>query len=419
MYSDAESKARFYRERYTAIQQRTARFKLFTPTVVVGGTPIDQDGDAPEKKYQLKTIDYLLGTTGKLSNVIVLGALCQLKHNKYSLEDPTGLVDLDLSEAKFHRGLYTENCFVLVEGWYEDLVFHVVAMGHPPIEKSEVSRSVFGTLNYFGGPLEVSPKCSNQLLHLEQSDDSAMMVFVSDLWLDKPQVLQKFNQLLAGYSSMPPTAFVLMGNFLSATQTSGVSRQADELKDHLGQLAEMIAEYPELCSKSRFVIVPGPQDPGFPVVFPRPALSEYVTKDFRKKVPNAFFASNPCRIQYCTQEIVVFREDIVTKICRNCVYFPESGDIPSHFSRTILSQGHLAPLPLHVIPTYWDHDRAMWIYPLPDLVVVGDKFDPFTTSQDGCNIINPGSFFKNEFSFKTYIMKTKTVEDSQIPDDDE
>jgi DNA polymerase epsilon subunit 2 len=70
--------------------------------------------------------------------VIVLGALCQLKHNKYSLEDPTGLVDLDLSEAKFHRGLYTENCFVLVEGWYEDLVFHVVAMGHPPIEKSEV-----------------------------------------------------------------------------------------------------------------------------------------------------------------------------------------------------------------------------------------------------------------------------------------
>ena len=75
--------------------------------------------------------------------MIVLGALCQLKNNKYSLEDPTGLVDLDLTEAKFHRGLYTENCFVLVEGWYEDLVFHVVAMGHPPVEKSEVSLSIF------------------------------------------------------------------------------------------------------------------------------------------------------------------------------------------------------------------------------------------------------------------------------------
>ena len=39
--------------------------------------------------------------------------------------------------------------------------------------------------------------------------------------------------------------------------------------------------------------------------------------------------------------------------------------------------------------------------------------------QDGCSIINPGSFGKNEFSFKTYIMKTKLVEDSQIPDEDE
>ncbi len=81
------------------------------------------------------------------------------------------------------------------------------------------------------------------------------------------------------------------------------------------------------------------------------------------------------------QEIVIFREDIVTKMCRNCVYFPESGDIPTHFGRTILSQGHLAPLPLHIIPTYWDQDRSMWIYPVPDLVVIGDKFDPFTTNQ--------------------------------------
>ena len=125
----------------------------------------------------------------------MLGALCQLKHNKYSLEDPTGIVDLDLSESKFHRGLYTENCYVLVEGWYEDLVFHVVAMGHPPVEMSEASRSVFGTQNYFGGPLEVAPKAASQLLQIEMSDDSAMMVFVSDLWLDKPAVLEKFNQV--------------------------------------------------------------------------------------------------------------------------------------------------------------------------------------------------------------------------------
>ena len=57
-----------------------------------------------------------MGTTNKLENVIVLGMLTQIKHGKYSLEDPTGCADLDMTEAKFHRGLYTENCFVLVEG---------------------------------------------------------------------------------------------------------------------------------------------------------------------------------------------------------------------------------------------------------------------------------------------------------------
>ena len=87
----------------------------------------------------LKSVDFLLGTNTKVENVIVLGMLTMLKHGIYSLEDVTGSLDLDMSEAKFHKGLYTENCFVLVEGWYEDRIFHVVAMGHPPIEASEVS----------------------------------------------------------------------------------------------------------------------------------------------------------------------------------------------------------------------------------------------------------------------------------------
>jgi len=89
-FKDAESKCRFYQDRYTAVHQRTARHKLFTPTVAVGGVSTSPT----TRKYQLKTVDYLLGTSGKLSDIIVLGALSQIKVNKYSLEDPTGIVDL-------------------------------------------------------------------------------------------------------------------------------------------------------------------------------------------------------------------------------------------------------------------------------------------------------------------------------------
>lgn len=51
-----------------------------------------------------------------------------------------------------------------------------------------------------------------------------------------------------------------------------------------------------------------------------------------KRIPRSVFTTNPTRIQYCTQEITVFREDILTKMCRNCVHFPESGDISMHVS---------------------------------------------------------------------------------------
>jgi hypothetical protein len=48
----------------------------------------------------------------------------------------------------------------IMTGWYEDLTFHVTAMGHPPAESSETSRAFLGTINMFGGPLEITPKSS-------------------------------------------------------------------------------------------------------------------------------------------------------------------------------------------------------------------------------------------------------------------
>jgi DNA polymerase epsilon subunit 2 len=50
------------------------------------------------------------------------------------------------------------------------------------------------------------------------------------------------------------------------------------------------------------------------------------------------------------------------------------------------------------------------------LVVTGDKFDPFCAEEHGCKVVNPGSFCKTDFSFKTYVPATREVEDSQVPD---
>jgi len=406
LLSPADSKGRIYQDRFSMLHQRTARHDLFNNSVQKTGS---------EKKFHLKAVEFLLGTTNRLDDVIVLGMVTQLSHGTYSLEDPSGVVQLDLTETKFHTGLYTENCFVLAEGWYDDNVFHVLALGFPPAEPSSTTRAYFGNVNFFGGPSETSLKTSTVLADMEANNPDAMFVFLSDVWLDKLTVIERLRRLFNGYNSMPPTGFVLCGNFLSSIGEPGY---AAKLKEHFKLLGEMISQFTEITKNSMFLFVPGPADPGSPNIFPRPPLPSHITKDLAKCLPKAHFLTNPARIQYCTQEIVIFREDIVTKLCRNAIYFPETGEIPTHFAKTITCQAHLAPLPLHTCPVFWDHDRALSLYPLPDLVVTADKFEPFTADNLGCQVINPGTFSKHDFSFKTYIPSSRTVEDSQVPAED-
>ncbi|XP_050406951.2 DNA polymerase epsilon subunit 2 [Patella vulgata] len=405
LHGTADDKATLFRERYTILQQRTLRHDLFTPPVL-GSAPDEQT-----KKFQLKPIEFLLGSTAKLGDIIVLGMLTQMKEGKWYLEDPTGYVQIDLSTANFHKGLFTENSFVLAEGWYEDSLFHVNAFGFPPTETAKSSRAYFGNINFFGGPSSTSVKASNKLKKVEEENQDAMFVVLSDVWLDNVKVMEKLKELFAGYSEFPPTCFILCGNFSSAPHgTSHVKT----LKESFHNLGEMLSEFPTLIKTCKFVFVPGPQDPGLATILPRPAIPNSITEELRRKIPSAIFTTNPCRIQYCTQEIVIFREDIVTKMCRNCVKFPSDGDVPTHFAKSIISQGHLCPLPLHVCPTYWAYDRSLRIYPLPDLVICADKCDPFTTTQVECTIMNPGSFPRTNFGFKVYYPATREVQESQI-----
>uniref|UniRef100_A0A8C3ARZ1 DNA polymerase epsilon subunit n=1 Tax=Cyclopterus lumpus TaxID=8103 RepID=A0A8C3ARZ1_CYCLU len=385
----AKDKAELFRERYTILQQRIHRHQLFTPPAI--GAAVDEG----QNKFQLKTIEALLGSTSKLGEVIVLGMVTQLKEGKFYLEDPSGTVQLEMS--KFHNGLYTESCFVLAEGWYEDAVFHVNGFGFPPTESSSGTRAYYGNLNFFGGPSTTSVKASAKLKQLEEENEDAMFVIVSDVWLDNVEVMEKLNTMFSGYASMPPTSFILCGNFSSAPYGK---TQIKSLKD--------------LCV-CRFVFVPGPEDPGPGNILPRPPLADYITEEFRQRVPCSVFTTNPCRIQYCSQEIVIIREDLVNKMCRNCVRLPNNNlDIPNHFVKTILSQGHLTPLPLYVSPVFWAYDYSLRVYPVPDVIIFADKYDPFSIKNTDCLCVNPGSFPKSGFTFKVYYPSSRTVEDSKL-----
>lgn len=70
-----------------------------------------------------------------------------------------------------------------------------------------------------------------------------------------------------------------------------------------------------------FVFVPGPADP-FDVsnlVLPRRPLPDSLVAGLKAKLPKVSFPSNPCRISYKSQEIVVFRDDLMSRMLRNTV----------------------------------------------------------------------------------------------------
>ncbi|NXP56643.1 DPOE2 polymerase, partial [Heliornis fulica] len=399
LFGTARDKAELYRERYSILQQRTHRHELFTPPAVVAHP------DDGHSKFQLKTVETLLGNTAKVREVIVLGMITQLKEGKFFLEDPTGVVQLDLSKAisfSFHSGLYTESCFVLAEVWIHSGVLH----GENMSKWNGISLAFYGSVNFFGGPSSTAVKASAKLKQLEDENEDAMFVFLSDVWLDQAEVLEKLQTMFSGYSSAPPTCFFFCGNFSSAPYGKN---QIQSLKGSLKALADIICEYPNIHKRVLYV---GRNNPGDRERLGTGLLESSGGERDLGDSRVTMTSNVPLWVQYCTQEIIIFREDLVNKMCRNCVRFPSSNmDIPNHFVKTILSQGHLTPLPLYVSPVYWAYDYTLRVYPLPDMLVVADKYDPFTVTNTDCICINPGSFPRSGFSFKVFYPSNKTVED--------
>ncbi|TMS21689.1 DNA polymerase epsilon subunit 2 [Larimichthys crocea] len=163
----ARDKAELFRERYTILQQRIHRHELFTPPAI--GAAVEEG----QNKFQLKTIEALLGSTSKLGEVIVLGMVTQLKE--------VG------TRTRFSTSM---------------------ASGFPQRSRHQAQGHTTGNMNFFGGPSTTSVKASAKLKQLEEENEDAMFVIVSDVWLDSVEVMEKLNLMLSGYASMPPTCFI-------------------------------------------------------------------------------------------------------------------------------------------------------------------------------------------------------------------
>eukprot|EP00040_Diaphanoeca_grandis_P015010 m.76332 g.76332 ORF g.76332 m.76332 type:complete len:567 (-) comp24885_c0_seq1:21-1721(-) len=417
----ASSKAAVFRERFSILRQRTMRHPMFTKAL---------EGSTKASGLELSPLSSLLGkrrrtnAQGSEQNTIIMGLISQLEEGKYFIEDSDGCVRIKFdNELMYTEGLFTEMSIIIAEGIYDDGIFNAKTFGFPPPEVRTESIKIFGSLNFFGGESLGTEK--DGLRQIEIEEEGLMFAFFSDVWLDKPEVIHRLKKVFEGFSAMTPApVFVFMGNFLS--QSYG-AQTAKTLKNCFDVLCDVILEFENLSTQAQFIFIPGPKDIGSGVcnILPRKPLPSFCTSRLAQKLPKAVFGTNPTRVRYCTQEIVLFREDVIGKMRRNCILAPKTDalddkQISYHLVKTVVDQAHLLPLPLHIAPIYWEYDHALRLYPLPDLLVLADKFDTYRDVYSGTTAFNPGSFVTTDFSFIVYSPhKLRTFQTLHVGKEDE
>jgi DNA polymerase epsilon subunit 2 len=290
----------------------------------------------------------------------------------------------------------------------------------PPSEDRATTLSAMSLQDPFGYCLR--PQQHAQMLELETAATESLFVILSDIQLDRPSVLEKLQRVFEGFeASGAEPVFILMGNFVNKPATAPGGREG--VTDAFSGLADAIAACPRLARHAKFLLVPGPQDVGTHNALPRRPIPEIFTKDLRKKVAHVTFASNPCRLRFYTQEIVLFREDLLRKMQRHTGLPPQphaadavdAPELTEQLVEAVLDQAHLCPLPLQAKPVHWELDYTLRLAPLPHLLVLADHADQYAFDcKGGCQAVNPGSF-SSDYSFVVYRPATQECEFSRVP----
>lgn len=406
---DAVIKPRLWLERYHFLRARILRHESFqAPSFHQSGT-----------FHKLTQIKNLLGRQGK--SFMLFGLLTVGNDSNYYLEDADDTVRLDFTGASCGGGWFCPGCFVLVDGLYtEEEVFHVSVMGQPPPEPREQTREVYSGIDMLGTGIEKSQE--RHLARTERANLDARIIFCADCHLDDAKSLKAIRTMLTTYEIAPPLAIVMLGNFSSSAQhTNGASAQ---YKEYWDDLAAILDDFPKLCQSTKFVFVPGSNDPwslGGVTILPRRPISKAFTNRVQRACKDVVFATNPCRLAYYTQEIVICRDSMVERLRRTNLTIKGEDEVLMHDDqetqqdtqaqvfltpsapppadsaartvvRTIIDQSHLSPFPIATRPIYWSHSSSLRLFPSPTLLVLADTaMTPYSLEYNATLAVNPSS----------------------------
>ncbi|AQZ12008.1 DPB2 (YPR175W) [Zygosaccharomyces parabailii] len=451
-----------FRTRYYLVRDRVMRNEnfqnsdSFNPLSSMVAMQQQLQSDEQPLASQSMTITHiknLIGRDGQ--NFLLLGLLRINSKGNWSLEDPSGTVEIDISQAIPTTGsYYVPGNFLLAEGIYFTAGnrFHVSSMTHPPGERRQTTLSAIGNLDLLGvhssphsGYVPRLDKDLKIRLHLLEKEliDHRFVILGGDIFLDHLATMEALDKVFTRLDEDPPILIVFQGSFSSVPVHASLSSKTTTLSSHyknnFDTLATMLARYENISEHSMLVFVPGVNDPwksmisrGAAYAWPQNPVPSFFTQKIDKVCKNVIWASNPTKIAYVSQEICIARDDLSQRLKRHQVEFPsleeakqqELNDLKEQFQaqmtidstsihelfkskdqlpakvkesrkvvKTLLDQGHLSPFATDIRPVVWDLDHALTLYPIPSALVLCDTTtSAFDLTYNGCKTVNPGKF---------------------------
>ncbi|KAK6198577.1 DNA-directed DNA polymerase epsilon, subunit B [Scheffersomyces amazonensis] len=458
-----QSSIELFNNRYNLLYDRLSRNENFQKTSYSSISSISRTMNHLTSEITL--IKNVLGRDG--SKFILFGLLSKGANDEYVLEDSSDYIELNLSQAyKTQGSFYFPGMFVIVEGIYSasgglssnrsDYIggcFHVSNIGHPPAERREISNENYGYPDFLGihkqsgdMVLKVNKALRKKLVSLERSLHHHKFIFLgSECNLDNFKILdglKKFfnrleNSIIESNDEDIPLALVLTGSFsskpLTGTSSTIASVTNSELyKGYFDDLSTLVSQFPNVVQKVKFVLIPGKNDPwqssyslgsSNSNYFPQTSIPRLFVNRLERLLPKGhlILSWNPTRINYLSQEIVILKDELISKFKRNDIIFesdlqlekelvkldesPErinhliSQEQTEHISpkikqarklvKTLLDQGHLQPFLKELKLVNPDYDYALRIEPLPTVLILHDEnFDNFEITYNGCKVIN-------------------------------
>lgn len=424
-----------------------------------GGTLL---GNVNASGMVLSPIKSIKGIVAPNTVRYVLGTVSEMIEGSYFLEDPEDFIALDFSRLQTKpQDFVVEGSVVLVKCACLGLRLQVESLIVPPAESRLETMSMLSHPDIMDATNFAQP--IHELQILEKQAHKARFVIISDVWLDQPQIFTRFRTLFDGFNASGhlPELFILLGPFSSVTMTDG-PRAWSHYQDLFDRFAEFIERIKNVRN-TRFIFVPSTSDPGFvDSMTPRPAMPEIIFDAWKRANLDFVAASNPCRIVYFTQEIVIYRHELTSQFRKHDLKL-EAAPLPKHSSdeveelsqdisksdlddettlptptessqiqtqtpsavirltepqltaKAVLDQASLAPLSLSRHSRVWTADHALSLYPIPDALIISERQESFSAVYEDCVCANPGSFPSNTGPFLVYNPSQKLFELCEIP----